>query len=329
MWKNIFTAGLLAGATALASLPAQAQTDAAAWPTQPIRLITASAASGNAYVSAQIVAAELEKRLGQRIVIEAMPQSSGMVATELVSNAEPDGHTLLVGTSSQLVFNIALFPDMPVDLAQTLRGVAMINTVPLVLVVNPDNPAQTMEEYVAALKAEPGAFQYGSGPVGTTTHVTGLRWANTVGVEVEHVPYEAGSDARRDVVAGRLSHMFDVAVTAIPQIEAGAVRALAITSPERSDALPEVPTVAELGYPGFEAATWNTIAAPSGTPDAIVERLAAEVAAVMETPAVREQLLALGADLVAPKTPAEIDAFYAAQRETWIPLVREAIGAGG
>jgi len=329
MWKNIFAGGLLAGVAALASLPAQAQTDAEAWPTQPIRLITASAASGNAYVSAQIVAAELEKRLGQRIVLEAMPQSSGMVATELVSNAEPDGHTLLVGTSSQLVFNIALFPDMPVDLAQTLRGVAMINTVPLVLVVNPENPAQTMDDYVAVLKAEPGAFQYGSGPVGTTTHVTGLRWANEVGVEVEHVPYEAGSDARRDVVAGRLSHMFDVAVTAIPQIEAGAVRALAITSPERSDALPEVPTVAELGYAGFEAATWNTVAAPAGTPDAIVEKLAAEIAAVMETPAVREQLLALGATLVAPKAPAEIDAFYASQRETWIPLVREAIGAGG
>ncbi|MGP9821840.1 Bug family tripartite tricarboxylate transporter substrate binding protein [Salinarimonas sp. NSM] len=325
MWKSILAAGLAAGAIAVASAPAQAE----GWPTQPIRLITASAASGNAFVSAQIVAAELEKRLGQRIVLEAMPQSSGMVATELVSDAEPDGHTLLVGTSSQLVFNIALFPDMPVDLSETLRGVAMINSVPLVLVVNPDDPAQTMEDYVAALKAEPGAFQYGSGPVGTTTHVTGLRWANAVGVEVEHVPYEAGSDARRDVVAGRLSHMFDVAVTAIPQIEAGAVRPLAITSLARSGALPEVPTVAELGFPGFEAATWNTIAAPSGTPDAIVERLNAEVAAVMETPAVREQLLALGADLVPPRTPAEIDAFYAEQRETWIPLVREAVGTGG
>ncbi|WP_349369107.1 tripartite tricarboxylate transporter substrate binding protein [Salinarimonas sp.] len=325
MWKNILSVGVLVGATALASVPAQAQD----WPTQPIRLITASAASGNAYVSAQIVAAELEKRLGQRIVLEAMPQSSGMVATELVSNAEPDGYTLLVGTSSQLVFNIALFPDMPVDLSETLRGVAMINTVPLVLVVNPENQAETMAEYVDLLKADPGAYQYGSGPVGTTTHVTGLRWANEVGVEVEHVPYQAGSEARRDIVAGRLSHMFDVAVTAIPQIEAGAVRPLAITSPERSAALPEVPTVAELGYPGFEAATWNTVAAPSGTPDAIVERLNAEVAAVMETPAVRDQLLALGANLVAPKTPAEIDAFYAEQRETWIPLVREAIGAGG
>lgn len=325
MWKHLFVAGAVAGASALGAFSAAA----AEWPTQPIRLITASAASGNAYVSAQIVAAELEKRLGQRIVLEAMPQSSGMVATELVSNADADGYTLLVGTSSQLVFNMALFPDMPVDLPETLRGVAMINTVPLILIVNPENEAETMEEYVAALKAEPGAFQYGSGPVGTTTHVTGLRWAREVGVDLEHVPYQAGSEARRDVIAGRLSHVFDVAVTAIPQIEAGAVRPLAITSPERSAALPDLPTVAELGFPGFAAATWNTIAAPAGTDDAIIERLNAEVAAVMETPEVRDRLLALGANLVAPKTPAEIDAFYAAEREVWIPLVRDAIGAGG
>lgn len=325
MWKQFLAAGVMAGASTLAVV----STQAAEWPTQPIRLITASAASGNAFVSAQIVATELERRLGQRIVLEAMPQSSGMVATELVSNAEPDGYTLLVGTSSQLVFNIALFPDMPVDLAQTLRGVAMINTVPLVLIVNPDNPAQSMGEYVEALRAEPGAFQYGSGPVGTTTHVTGLPWAREVGVEVEHVPYQAGAEAQRDVIAGRLSHMFDVAVTAIPQVEAGAVRPLAITSLERSAALPEVPTVAEQGFPGFAAATWNTIAAPAGTPDAIVERLNAEVAAVMETPEVRDRLLALGANLVAPKTPAEIDAFYAAEREVWVPLVREAVEAGG
>jgi len=207
--------------------------------------------------------------------------------------------------------------------------VAMINTVPLVLVVNLDNPAKTMDDYVAALKADPGGYQYGSGPVGTTTHVTGLRWAREVAVDLEHVPYQAGSEALRDVIAGRLSHVFDVAVTAIPQIEAGAVRPLAITSPERSAALPDLPTVAELGYPGFAAATWNTIAAPAGTDDAIVERLNAEVAAVMATPEVRDRLLALGANLVEPKTPAEIDAFYAAEREVWIPLVRDAIGAGG
>lgn len=321
MLKQIIAAGALAGAVSLAPLAVQASE----WPTQPIRLITASAASGNAYISAQIVAAELEKRLGQRIVLEAVPQNSGMVATEQVSNAAPDGYTLLVGTSSQLVFNIAMFPDMPVDLSRTLRGVAMVNSVPLVLIVNPDDPASDMAGYVAALAAAPGEFQYGSGPVGTTTHVTGMRWANEVGVDVEHVPYQAGSEAQRDVMAGRLSHMFDVAVTAIPQVQAGAVKPLAITSPERSPALPEVPTVAEQGYPGFAAATWNTIAAPAGTPDAVVERINREVAAVMETPEIRDRLIALGSNLLPAKSPAEIDAFYEAERALWIPLVREAI----
>ncbi len=159
------------------------------WPTQPIRLVTASAASGNAYIVAQIIATELEKRLGQRIILEAVPQNSGMQATEMISRATPDGYSLLVGTSSQLVFNMATFDPMPVDLNKTLRGVAMMNAVPLILCVKADHPAKTMPEYIAHLKANPGKVQYGSGPLGTTTHVSGMLWARAAGVEVEHVPY--------------------------------------------------------------------------------------------------------------------------------------------
>jgi tripartite-type tricarboxylate transporter receptor subunit TctC len=308
---------------ALAAPAVRAQT---AWPNQPIRLITASAASGNAYIVAQIIAAELEASLRQRIVLEAMPQNSGMRATEMVSQAAPDGYTLLVGTSSQLVFNMATFDPMPVDLPKTLRGIAMMNAVPLILTVKADNPAKTMQDYIAALKANPGKMQYGSGPLGTTTHVTGMLWARAAGVEVEHVPYNAGSDAMKDVIAGRLSHVFDVAVTAIPQLKSGAVRGLAITSRERTAAAPEIPTVAEAGLPGFEAQTWNSIAAPAGLPQAIAERINAEVAAVLAKPAVRERLSALASTFFPAWSPSEVDGFYASERTKWIPVVRQAVG---
>lgn len=297
-----------------------------AWPARPIRLVTASAASGNAYIVAQVIAADLEKRLGQRIVLEAMPQNSGMRATEMVSGAAPDGHTLLVGTSSQLVFNMATFDPMPVDLPRTLRGVAMMNAVPMVLTVKADNPAKTMAEYIAMLKANPGKVQYGSGPLGTTTHVTGMLWARAAGVQVEHVPYNAGSDAMKDVIAGRLGHMFDVAVTAIPQLQSGAVRGLAITSPARSAALPDMPTVAEQGLTGFEAQTWNSIAAPAALPQPIALRLNAEVKAALATPDVKTRLEAMAASFFPAWSPAEVDAYYAAERAKWIPIVRQAIG---
>jgi tripartite-type tricarboxylate transporter receptor subunit TctC len=313
------------GASAALAAPAIAHAQGA-WPAQPIRLVTASAASGNAYIVAQIVAAELEKRLGQRIILEAVPQNSGMRATEMVSTAAPDGYTLLVGTSSQLVFNMATFDPMPVDLPRTLRGVAMLNAVPMILTVKADNPAKTMAEYVAALKAAPGKTQYGSGPLGTTTHVTGMLWARAAGVELEHVPYSAGADAMKDVIAGRLGHMFDVAVTAIPQLKSGAVRGLAITSAARSSAAPDIPTVAEQGLTGFEAQTWNSIAAPAGLPQPVAERINAEIAAVLESPETRKRLEDLASTFYPAWTPAQVDAFYASERAKWIPVVRQAIG---
>jgi tripartite-type tricarboxylate transporter receptor subunit TctC len=315
----------LASSAALIATNAQLRAQAA-WPSQPIRLVTASAASGNAYIVAQIVAAELEKRLGQRITLEAVPQNSGMRATEMVSGAAADGYTLLVGTSSQLVFNMATFDPMPVDLPKTLRGVAMMNAVPMILTVKADHPAKTMQEYIASLKANPGKVQYGSGPLGTTTHVTGMLWARAAGVQVEHLPYNAGSDAMKDVIAGRLGHMFDVAVTAIPQIKGGTVRGLAITSAMRSAAAPDVPTVAEQGLSGFEAQTWNSIAAPIGLPQTIADRINAVLRATLAMPEVRQRLSELDSTFFPAWSPAEVDAFYASERAKWLPVVRQAIG---
>jgi tripartite-type tricarboxylate transporter receptor subunit TctC len=311
---------LMAGVAAAPAMPALLR--ASAWPSKPLRIVVASAAGGNADVVTRLMAPELEKRWGQPVVVENLPASSGMQGTEAVARAAADGHTLLVGTSSQLVFNMALFDPMPFDLAGMLRGAAMINKVSLVMLVNPAE-AGSMTDYVAKLKASPGKFQYGSGPQGTTTHIVGLMWARAVGVQVEHVPYKAGSEGLRDLMAGRLSHQFDVAVTAIPHVQSKALRALAVTSGKRIAAIGDVPTVAEQGFPDFSGFTWNSIAVPTATPQEIVERINRDMAAVLETPQIRERLLDWGSEIGQPMTPAQVDAFYAAERKVWIPLVRE------
>lgn len=297
---------------------------ASAWPSAgPIRLIVAQGGGGNADVVARILVEALEPALGQTIVVENNGAASGMRATEEVSAAAPDGYTLLVGTASQLVHNIALFEPLPVDIATTLRGVAMINEVPMVLCVPAASPDADLAALTARLQADPAAFQYGSGPAGTTTHITGALFLDRIGAPgVVHVPYPRSPDAMVDLVAGRLSFLFDPSLTAIGQVQGGAVRALGVSAPDRLAALPDVPTMTEAGLDGFVSQTWNTIAAPAGTSDEIVMALNGMVNQIVQSDAMRTRLQDLASIVPAAKTPAEVDAYYAAQRETWIPVVR-------
>lgn len=306
----------------LSVLPRAAR--AAQWPAAgPIRLVVAQGGGGNADVVARILVEALEPVLGQSIVVENNGTASGMRATEDVSNAAPDGYTLLVGTSSQLVHNMALFDPLPVDIASTLRGVAMINEVPMVMCVPTDSPDADLAALTARIKADPAAFQYGSGPAGTTTHITGALFLQRIGAEgVVHIPYPRSPDAMVDLVAGRLSFVFDPSLTAIGQVQGGAVRALGVSAPVRLAALSEVPTMDEAGLPGFVSQTWNTISAPAGTPDEIVTALNGMINEIVQSDAMGARLEELASIVPAAKTPAEVDAYYAAQRETWIPVVR-------
>lgn len=297
---------------------------ASAWPSAgPIRLVVAQGGGGNADVVSRIVAEALEPVIGQSIVVENNGSASGMRATEDVSNAAPDGYTLLVGTSSQLVHNIALFEPLPVDIEKTLRGVAMINEVPMVMCVPLEAPDADLAALTERLRADPAAFQYGSGPAGTTTHITGVLYLDRIGVDgVVHVPYPRSPEAMVDLIAGRLSFVFDPSLTAIGQVQGGAVRALGVSAPERLAALAEVPTMGEAGLDGFVSQTWNTIAAPAGTPDEIVATLNEAVNGIVQAQEMRARLEGLASIVPAAKTPAEVDAYYAEQRETWIPIVR-------
>lgn len=310
----------LAALAALPLAPRIARADA--WPSQPIRLVVASAAGGNADVVARLVAQALEPRIGQRILVENLAAASGMRATEAVARAAPDGHSWLVGTSSQLVHNIALFDPMPVDIVRALRGAAMISESPGVLVVKADHPARDLADFIARAKAAPGSFVMGSGPAGTTTHIMGLHFADRVGAKFEHLPYPAGSQAMRDILGGRVTAMFDIAVTALPQIRGGAVRGLGVSSAERLAAAPDLPTMVEGGLRDFVAGTWNSIALPAATPDAVVARVNALVNEVVQAPAMRARLGELGGFVPAAMTPAEVDGWVARERALWIPVVR-------
>ena len=305
----------------LAPRPARA----AGWPAAgPIRLVVAQGGGGNADVVARILVQALEPALGQRIVVENNATASGMRATEDVSTAAPDGYTLLVGTSSQLVHNIALFDPLPVDIATTLRGVAMINEVPMVLCVPAGSRDADLAALTARLQAEPTAFQYGSGPAGTTTHVTGALFLDRIGAGgVVHIPYPRSPEAMVDLIAGRLTFVFDPSLTAIGQVSGGAVRALGVAAPVRLPALGDVPTMEEAGLPGFVSQTWNTIAAPAETPEEIVTTLNGVINEIVQSEAMRTQLEGLASIVPAAMTPAEVDAYYADQRATWIPVVRD------
>jgi tripartite-type tricarboxylate transporter receptor subunit TctC len=318
--RNVLGAGLAAPFVSLVPRSARAS----AWPSAgPIRLVVAQGGGGNADVVARIVAEALEPVIGQSIVVENNGEASGMRATEDVSTAAPDGYTLLVGTASQLVHNIALFEPLPVDIEKTLRGVAMMNEVPMVMCVPNEAPDADLAALTERIRAEPAAFQYGSGPAGTTTHITGVLYLDRIGVEgVVHVPYPRSPEAMVDLIAGRLTFVFDPSLTAIGQVQGGAVRALGVSAPERLKALPDLPTMGEAGLEGFVSQTWNTIAAPAGTPDEIVARLNEAVNGVVQAPEMRARLEELASIVPDAKTPADVDAYYVAQRETWIPVVR-------
>lgn len=306
----------------LSLLPRAAR--ASAWPAAgPIRLVVAQGGGGNADVVARILVEALEPVLGQNIIVENNGTASGMRATEDVSNSAPDGYTLLVGTSSQLVHNIALFEPLPVDIENTLRGVAMINEVPMVMCVPKDSPDADLAALTARIQADPSAFQYGSGPAGTTTHISGALFLQRIGAEgVVHIPYPRSPEAMVDLIAGRLSFVFDPSLTAIGQVEGGAVRPMGVSAPVRLPALADVPTIEEAGLPGFVSQTWNTISAPAGTPDDIVMALNRMINEIVQSEEMRERLEALASIVPPAKTPEDVDAYYTLQRETWIPVVR-------
>jgi tripartite-type tricarboxylate transporter receptor subunit TctC len=292
------------------------------YPTHPIRLVVPfSAGAGVTDIMARLVGRHLSARIGQQIVIDNRPGASGILGSEVVSRAAPDGYTLLISNVSLLV-NPFLYPKMPYDPLTDFMPVTMVNSAPLLLVVHPSIAAKSVTDLIVYAKSHPGQLNYGSGGLGSTPYLAAELFKSLSEIDALHVPYKGGAPALSDLVGGQLSFMIENMPGTMPYVMAGNLRALAITSPQRSPLAPELPTVAEAGVPGYEMSGWNGIFAAKGTPPKIVERLHSEVAKILRAPEVRRELAALGAEPVGD-TPDEFRAFLKADMARWGKIIQE------
>lgn len=300
--NNLFgmiTAGCLA---ALAVSGAHAQN----WPNKPVKMVVGFSPGGTIDVVARIIGDQLQSTLGQPFVVENRTGANGMLAAEAVARAEPDGYTIFVSNSSTITLNPTLFKDLKYDPKRDFAPVSTALSVPLILAVNPDNPKaaniKTVADLIAAAKTKPGEVIYGSAGNGNITHLAFELLSQRAGIKMSHVPYRGAAAAQAAAFAKEVTVIFDT-LSAVPHVKAGKLRALAVSSSTRLPALPDVPTVAELGYPGFDVGFWVGFFLPKKTPQPIVEKLSAEIVKATQNPAVSDKLAAQGT--IMALTPAQ------------------------
>jgi tripartite-type tricarboxylate transporter receptor subunit TctC len=302
-----------------AAMPAVSFAQAGDYPNRPVRVIVAFTAGGTTDILARAVCQKLTDRFKQNFVIDNKPGGGGNIGTELAARAAPDGYTLIVDSVGPIAVNPSLYKKLNINPLVDLVPVVQIAEVPNVLVVHPSVPANTLDELVAYAKANPGKLNYGSTGIGTSSHLSGFMLSKRAGAETTHVPYK-GADVLNDLLAGRLQFMFATIPSVIQHIQAGKLRALAVSSVRRSRSMPDVPTVSERGFPGFEAGSWFGFFAPKGTPEPIIAQLNKAVNEAL--PALEQQLIREGADPVGG-TPAQFGQFVQKEFEKWAAIVRE------
>jgi tripartite-type tricarboxylate transporter receptor subunit TctC len=296
----------------------------AAYPDRPIRLVVAFAPGGFTDIVGRVTAARLSEALGQQVVVDNKAGAGGIIGTEVGAKAPPDGYTLLLGTISTHAMNPHLYKSLPYDPVKDFAPVARVATSPNILVVHPSVPARSVAELIAAAKAKPGDLKYGSGGNGTSSHLAGEMFKATAGVDILHVPYRSTSQGTTALLAGEISLMFDTLPSALPHVQAGKLRALAVTPRERVAFVPDLPTVAESGLPGFEMGVWVGIFAPAGTPAPVIARLDAETKKLLALPDVMARFETLGVTpFYAP--PDGLAKYLREETEKWGRVVR---GAG-
>lgn len=311
-------AGLLPAGLAAATIrPASAQSD---YPNRPIRIVVGFAAGGGTDLTTRTMQPKLQQALGVSIVVDNRPGAGGNLATELVTRAAPDGYTLLMGTIGALAINPTLYRNLSFDPQADLTPVSMSGNILNVLVVPADRPWRNVGELIAAAKARPDTVTYGSSGVGGAGHLAGALLDQMAGTRTVHVPYRGGGPLMTDLVGGKVDFAFSTAPTAVPQIEAGKLRAIAVPTLRRTALLPEVPTVAET-LPGYEVANWYALLGPKGLPAPVVERLNAAMRATLQDADVLAHLARHGVEPT-PSTPEELARFIRDETAKWAPIVR-------
>jgi len=307
----------LAGA---ALLLAGLSAHAGAWPEKPVRLVVSYPPGGTVDAVARIIAPKLSAKLGQPVVIDNRGGAGGAIGGDLVAKSAPDGYTVMLDASNHAQ-NPAL-RKMPFDTLRDLAPVSLLVKVPNVLVVNPSAPMKSVADLIAQAKAKPGGINYASSGNGSAQHLAGELFASMAGVQITHVAYKGGGPALTDVMSGHVPVFFASLASSLPFIQGGKLRALAVTGKTHSPALPQLPTVAEAGLPGYEVYEWNAVFVPAGTPAPVVERLSKEFAATLRDPEVRTRLEALGAEVIG-SSPAELDSFRRAEIVKWTRLAKD------
>jgi tripartite-type tricarboxylate transporter receptor subunit TctC len=291
------------------------------YPVRPVTLMVAFTPAGPSDVLARVLGRKLEELLKQPIVVVNRPGAGGNLGAEAVATAAPDGYTLLMGNNSILATNASLYKKLPYDPEKDFKPISLIGNQPNILVVNPKVPAKSMAELIALAKAKPGELNYASSGVGTAAHLAGALFRAQADVDIVHVAYKGAAPALQDLIAGQVQMMFATAASVAGFIKAGTVRPLAVTSLHRSSFLPDLPTVAEQGLPGFEATTWHGLVAPAGTPAAVIDTLHAATVKALQDPAVVKSLTELGVD-IAPSTPDEFAKYITAEIPKWAAVVK-------
>jgi len=313
-------AGLIAGLVAAIAAPAAL---AQAFPSKPITMVVGFAPGGGTDTAARIIAKKLADNTGQSVIVENRAGAGGNIAANNVSKAAPDGYTILLTAPGSVAVAPHQNSKLPYDPRTDLTAITMAVVFPNVLVVNPSVPANNVAEYVRLSIAKPGSIAYGSSGIGNAGHLAGELFKIVTKADITHVPYKGGGPAMADLLGGQVASVFASAPSAVPQIKAGKIRALATTGATRSSSLPDVPTVAEAGFPGFEATNWYAYMAPGKTPRAIVEQLNRELVRAINAPDVRTQLLNQGME-PQPGSVAELARYIEREYATWGRVVKEA-----
>jgi tripartite-type tricarboxylate transporter receptor subunit TctC len=308
---------------ALAFACAASGVSAQTYPAKPIRMIVPFAPGGNVDITARTVAPGLSQILGQQVVVENRAGAGGIIGTDVVAKAAPDGYTLLMASSSVMTNGPALYPKLPYDILRDVAAVGRVAVVPLALVVHPSLPARNTRELIAIAKAQDGKLLMANAGVGTTNHLVAELFMIRTGARMTLIPYKGSGPALIDLVAGHVYSHVDQISSALPYVQAGRIRAIAVTSAKRAAALPDLPTLAESGVPGFDASTVTGILLPAKTPRDVVQRLNAALGQVLAQAAVKERFAALGSE-VQPSSSEELAAWIRADLAVWVKVVKQA-----
>lgn len=308
---------------AVSALVCSFSAQAANYPSKPIRMIVPFAAGGTSDTIARLLSDKMSQQLNVPVVVENKAGAGGNIGSEIVARADADGYTMLMGTVATHGINASLYKSIPFDPVKDFKPITLIASTPSVLLVNPSVPASSVKQLIDYAKANPGKLNFGSSGNGSSHHLAGELFNSMAGTEMKHIPYRGTAAAQTDLIGGQIQVLFDTLPAAMPHVKGGKVKALAVSSPQRDPALPDLPSIAEAGVSGYEVGSWYGLLFPAGTSDEIVNRMSTVVTNIIKTPEVSDRLSALGATPVASTAP-EFASHITKEQAKWAAVIQQA-----